>query len=193
MKVKVIRNVFLFAGILILSSCTEYTPKPKGFFRIEPPDPKYSMLLADDLPYSFQASSLATVELPDIDKKEDWLNLHYPTLNARIYCSYFPITPSMLNTVLEESQALVVRQSRNLKMTKEQAFENPEKNVYATLYLLDGESPSPIQFFITDSTSNFFRGALLYDTTINADSLAPATSYIKNDIIELIQSFNWKK
>lgn len=188
------RNSCLLLGVIILASCGGgYTPKPKGYFRIEPPAPRYSPLPISDMPYSFRVSSLATVELPDAGKEEGWINLHYPALNARIYCSYLPIRPSTLQTALDESRALVVRQSKDLKSVKEQAFENPEKKVFATLYILDGESPSPIQFLITDSTSRFFRGALLYDTAINADSLAPATDYIRKDIVELIQSFRWKK
>ena len=59
--------------------------------------------------------------------------------------------------------------------------------------LLDGESASPLQFMLTDSVSRFFRGALYYDCVPNADSLAPVTRYLKQDVVELIQSFNWKK
>ena len=65
--------------------------------------------------------------------------------------------------------------------------------MYGSLFMLDGESASPLQFMLTDSVSRFFRGALYYDCIPNADSLAPVTRYLKQDIVELIQSFKWKK
>ena len=73
------------------------------------------------------------------------------------------------------------------------AYSNPEASVYGSLFMLDGESASPLQFMLTDSVSHFFRGALYYDCIPNADSLAPVTRYLKQDIVELIQSFEWKK
>lgn len=76
---------------------------------------------------------------------------------------------------------------------KEQGYSNPGERVYGSLFLLDGELASPVQFMLTDSVSNFFRGALYYDCVPNADSLAPLTDYLRQDIIELIQSFSWKK
>lgn len=189
---KVIALSVLISGCLCFISCAEYTPKPRGYFRIDPPLPTYSPLPLDDLPYSFHISSLVTIELPPVEAQQEWLNLVYPSLQAKIYCSYIPITPSGLDVAMEESRELVLRQAKQVQTIQEKAFDNTKENVYATLFLLDGESASPIQFTVTDSSANFFRGALYYNTTINADSLAPATQYIQADIIELIQSFTWK-
>jgi gliding motility-associated lipoprotein GldD len=118
--------------------------------------------------------------------------LSYPAFGAKIYCSFLAIQPSTLGVAMEESHRLVARQSQNAHSITEQTYNNPEKQVYAYVYQLDGASVSPIQFTLTDSMSNFFRGSLLYDRRPNGDSIAPVTHYLKNDIIELIQSFNWK-
>lgn len=185
--------VISLSVLLAFAACNQYTPKPRGYPRIEPPAPYYSILPVADLPYSFHVSSLMEVELPPVGDPAGWINLSYPFLQAKIYCSYFPVKPSTLETALEESRILLLRQAKNTQNIREKAFENPEANVYASLYLLDGESASPVQFTITDSVSNFFRGSLLYNTTINADSLAPLTNYIQTDIMEIIQSFTWKK
>ena len=75
----------------------------------------------------------------------------------------------------------------------EQEYNNAEEKVYGSLFMLGEESASPIQFMLTDSVSHFFRGVLYYDCMINADSLEPVTQYLKQDIIELIQSFKWNK
>ncbi|MDR1202536.1 MAG: gliding motility protein GldD [Tannerellaceae bacterium] len=185
----------ILIGTLLLGlclSCSEYTPKPRGYLRIEPPAPSYRVLPLNELPYRFNVSSLSEVELPSVGDPAGWINLSYPSLGAKIYCSYLAIQPSTLGVAMEESRKLVVRQSQDAHSIAEQAYNNPEKRVYAYLYQLDGASVSPIQFTLTDSASNFFRGSLLYDRRPNGDSIAPVTHYLKDDIIELIQSFNWK-
>lgn len=100
-------------GLLALCvSCTEYTPKPRGYFRIEPPAPSYQALPVRDLPYTFRLSRWAEVELPPVGNPAGWINLSYPQLNVKLYCSYFPITPATLGRAEEECRALVVRQSK---------------------------------------------------------------------------------
>lgn len=195
MKLHLLAMVFMC--ILLCVSCSrstkEYTPKPRGYFRIELPQASYQVLPLDSLPYSFNVSQLATVELPEAGSHEGWINLSYPSLKVKVYCSYLPVTPSKLQTMEDESRLLVSRQAKQANAVKEQAYSNPGERVYGSLFLLDGESPSPVQFMLTDSVSHFFRGALYYDCVPNADSLAPVTDYLRNDIIELIQSFTWKK
>mgnify|MGYP005857488693 FL=1 len=182
-------SLFIFLCI----SCTEYTPKPRGYFRIEPPKARYQALPLDSLPYTFNVSQLVTVELPPVGSPEGWINLSYPSLGVKVYCSYLPVTRSTLQTAAVESRSLVFRQAKQANAVKEQGYSNPGERVYGSLFLLDGESASPVQFMLTDSVSNFFRGALYYDCVPNADSLAPLTDYLRQDIIELIQSFSWKK
>ena len=190
---KRVLSVVFFLYLLIGSSCADYTPKPRGYFRIEPPAARYQVLSLDSLPYSFNVSQLATVELPEAGSPEGWINLSYPSLGVKIYCSYLPVTRATLPVAENESRSLVARQIKQAEAVKEQAYSNPEERVYGSLFLLDGEAASPVQFMLTDSVSNFFRGALYYDCVPNADSLAPVTDYLRKDIIELIQSFTWKK
>lgn len=183
------------AGIVLLLlavciSCTEYTPKPRGYFRIEPDTPHYHLFSQEGLPITFNISQLA-IAVPEQSPKD--ITFSYPALNVKLYCSYLPITSLTLSEVAEECRTLVARQSKNVSAVKEQAYSNPEELVYGALFLLDEESASPVQFMLTDSVSRFFRGALYYNCIPNADSLAPVTQYMKQDILELIQSFRWKK
>ena len=45
-------SIGIVGGLLLALcvSCTEYTPKPRGYFRIEPPVPSYQTLPVEDLP-----------------------------------------------------------------------------------------------------------------------------------------------
>lgn len=180
--------------ILLLSclSCAEYSPKPRGYVRIEPPSAQYTDLTVNDLPYSFRVSLHSTVELPPENDTLNWINISYPTLGAKVYCNFLSIDTASLAEAEAESRLLVSRQSQRADVITEKEYTDPEQQVYATLFLLDGESVAPVQFMLTDRYSRFFRGALYYDRKPNADSLAPVTDYLQKDIIELIQSFNWK-
>lgn len=75
---KRILSAGLLLCLLLCASCAEYTPKPRGYFRIEPPQADYQLLPLDSLPYSFRVSRLVTVELPEVGSPEGWINLSYP-------------------------------------------------------------------------------------------------------------------
>ena len=72
---KSILSGMFFLFFLLCISCTEYTPKPRGYFRIEPPQARYQPLPLDSLPYAFNVSQLVTVELPPVGSPEGWINL----------------------------------------------------------------------------------------------------------------------
>lgn len=186
------RTVFYLIILSLSISCTEYTPKPRGFYRIDLPVPTYKTVLVKGLPYSFRTSKLARIELPQHNSEEQWINIIYPDQRATFYCTYRPITHQSYSQAEMESRKLLERSAGQADKISEKQYENEGKVVYATLFLLEGDSPSPIQFTITDKRSHFFRGALYYDCKPNADSLAPVTNYLKEDIMELIQSFQWK-
>lgn len=186
-------GIWLLIVICISISCVEYVPKPRGYFRIDLPQPAYKSLPELSLPYTFQISHLAEVELSPIGNPIGWININYPSMRVRLYCSYLPITPVTFEKTEIESRKMVVRQTKYPNQIMEQEYNNAEEKVYGSLFMLGEESASPIQFMLTDSVSHFFRGALYYDCIINADSLAPVTHYLKQDIVELIQSFKWNR
>lgn len=189
------RGLFIFVCFLCLfASCRERTasPKPTGFYRIEIPKAHYVDFTSEELPYSFVVSQLVTVELPMTDASDNWINLAYESLNAKIYCSYEKMEEGEFPTFDQECRELVARSARNANRIQEQLYENPEINVYGTLFTIEGEASSPVQFMLTDSLHHFFRGALYYQCPLNVDSLAPVTTYLRHDIVELIHSFHWK-
>lgn len=186
--------VFFTLFICIILSCKKnYTPKPKGYLRIEPPEAQYMAFNMDELPYGFNLSTQTAVELPTNDSAQYRFNIDYPDLNAKIFCSYQTITPQTFHEYEDECRRLIEHTNRNAVEINEKIYENKDHHIYGSLFLTEGETASPIQFMLTDSVANFFRGALYYKYSANADSLAPVTEYIKKDIIELIQSFYWKK
>jgi len=160
--------------------------------RIDPGAAQYVSFEIKDFPFVFSVSDVAKIELPPEEVKAQWMNIVYPSLQAKIYCSYISITPDKLEEVEEEVRLLILRQTKQVTEIKEQAYEDSALRVYGVLFQLDGESASPYQFILTDSVRHFFRGSLYFDSKLNTDSLAPVITYLRKDIVELIQSFHWK-
>lgn len=57
---------------------------------------------------------------------------------------------------------------------------------------MTGPAATPFQFFITDSTSHFMRGALYFNTQVRPDSLMPVYDFVKIDVDRLIKTFKFK-
>lgn len=178
----------------ILSSCGENvsTPKPRGLYRIEIPEAPLIDFTSEELPYAFAVSQLVTVELPPLEVPGSWINLAYESLNAKVYCSYQKINKDEFPILDQECRDLVFRSIQQANAVREQVYENSRTDVYGVMFLIEGETPSPVQFMLTDSSNHFFRGALYYQCALNADSLAPVTAYLYRDIAELIQTFRWR-
>jgi gliding motility-associated lipoprotein GldD len=75
---------------------------------------------------------------------------------------------------------------------QERLIINDSVNVYGLVYFLEGNAASSLQFYLTDSTNHFVRGALYFDAKPNPDSLAPVQNFIQEDILNMIESFRWK-
>ena len=106
----------ILSWILLLAGCTACstpTPKPRGVLRIDLPQAKYTLFTAGELAYAFRVSQLVTIEMPPADVTEDWLNVTYPSLNVKMYCSYRSITPETLLRCEAECRELVAHNTRD--------------------------------------------------------------------------------
>jgi gliding motility-associated lipoprotein GldD len=84
--------------------------------------------------------------------------------------------------------------NENLKYSDqviESDFFDPERRIYSKLYSFIGNSPSNIQFYLTNKIDKFLTGSLFFETKPNYDSLYPNINYIKNDIKKMVSSFKW--
>ena len=69
---------------------------------------------------------------------------------------------------------------------------NTANGVSGMFFTVGGDAATSNQFFLTDSTKHFLRGALYFDATPNADSLAVVNDFIKTDLKHLVNTFRWK-
>ena len=71
-------------------------------------------------------------------------------------------------------------------------WNNEEKQVYGILYDIKGDVASQVQFYLTDSTTHFLRGAFYFNCIPNKDSLSPSLRFLRKDIDRMIETFEWK-
>ena len=91
----------------------------------------------------------------------------------------------------EQSRSLAYQHDVIADAISEQVYINAEYRVYGILYDYEGITATAAQFYLTDSTRHFFRGALYFNTEVS-DSLLPLNNFLKNDIRQIIESFRWK-
>lgn len=176
----------------LFTACNAPMPKPRGMLRIDLPAPRYAEFSAPGRPYTFRFSRLANVELPPVGEADDRLNITYPKWGVTIYCSGAAITSATLAAATDECRELIRRSVRDVHAVTEQAYEDPNARVYGVLFRIEGDSPAPIRFMLTDSAAHFFQGALYYSDRVSPDSVAPLTDYLLRDVAVLIQTFRWK-
>ena len=195
------KNIRLFSLLCIilavfLFSCngdSDYIPKPKGYFRIDLPKKEYR-LYDSTCPYTFEYPKYARI-IPDtfISAEPFWINIDYPKFKGRVHISY-KFVKDNLSRYAEDAYNLVMKHISKANNIDEKRIDIPENKVYGIIYTIEGTgAASTYQFFVTDSISNFVRGALYFNVTPNNDSLAPVIDFIKTDMEYLIKSFKWKK
>ncbi len=189
-------RVLKISGILFLSgflwSCEKaYIPRPYGYFRVDLPAQTYRTIDTLNLPYRFDLSESATLISRNTDGEKYWIDIIYPKLNASIYCSYKPVTNNLID-LTEDARKIVYKHSIRADGIGERVFDNTEKNVHGILYDLKGNTASSVQFTLTDSIRHFVRGALYFNNVPNKDSIAPMVEFIREDIVRMMESFEWK-
>lgn len=195
-------SIILFAIIVtgafsvLFSSCNnEYTPKPRGYFRIALPDKKY-IQLDSVYPYQFEYPSYAIITNDPVSPEEtNWINIEMPAFHGRIHISYKTLTDkNSLITFTEDARTLALKHMPKASGIRQIAISDPSRNVYGLVYEINGMSAaSPYQFYLTDSTRHFLRGSLYFDAIPNNDSLAPVIEYVKTDIQHLFETITWKQ
>lgn len=180
--------------MMILSGCDRtFLPKPLGYNRLVLPDHEY-VSLPDTLPYSFEISRHARL-LDDTSRISEryWIEIYYPLLKSNIHITYKELKNdrALLKEFIDDAYTLTAKHQIKAYAIDEVIATTPSGKT-AVIAELEGEVPSQFQFTITDSTKNFLRGALYFNTQVQNDSLQPAIEYMKKDIMHLINTLTWK-
>lgn len=176
----------LMAGLVSCES--DYVPKPKGYYRIQLEEPNYTVF-NEACPFSFEYSDISEI------KEEGgtcWMNIDYPQHNATIHMTYKPLDSSNAMRVLKEASMLAYDHTSKAEGISGTEYSNPNTKVHGMVFDIYGNAASNLQFFVTDSSHHFLRGALYFNSIPNSDSIAPVKDYIRNDVIRIVESLQWR-
>jgi gliding motility-associated lipoprotein GldD len=176
--------------LLALASCEQnYLPKPQGYNRIDLPPHQFETL-TEGYPYTLDYSKSSIVEKDSFNLNEDtWINLNYVDFGAKVHLTYKKIDGKNVDfkSLSEDAFKLTAKHQKKAYGIEEAILITPQG--YAGVVAeLEGEVPTQFQFFVTDSTNHFLRGALYFNTAMKNDSLAPVIEYIKVDMAHLMNS-----
>ncbi len=184
--------LFYLPLFVFLASCgADYSPKPEGYFRIDFPDRDYTVY-ENDCPFIFEYPSFATISYETGESAEPcWLNIDFPGYKGRLHLSYKEVEGD-INVFIEDARKMAYKHTVKAEAIDESMFFDHDKNVYGVLYDIKGEVASSVQFFVTDSTDHFLRGALYFNVQPNKDSLAPVIDYFREDIVNLMETISFE-
>jgi gliding motility-associated lipoprotein GldD len=193
MSLRIDRLLALLAFATALAGCeSEFTPRPRGYMHIELQPHSYAAF-DTTCPFVFEMSAHARATYdPAHSEQPCWFSIEYPRHRAKVHISYARLNGD-LATYLEDVRTLTNKHISKASGIQERVIMIPERDLFGMRFDVGGTSAaSPIQFFITDSTTHFMRGALYFNAVPNNDSLAPVVQYISEDIDHLISTFRWK-
>lgn len=195
---KLCRFWLLTSGFWLLTSCGSddedvIIPKPLAYFRIDLPQKKYS-LFSDSCPFEFEYPSNYALVLADSDNNAEpcWKNIVCPRFRAEINISYKHIDNN-LEKYLDDSWMLATKHQVKASGMSEMPIKRDSAKVYGLMFEIEGNAASNLQFYITDSTNYFLRGALYFYAKPNYDSLSPVIDFLKKDVERMITTLRWKK
>ena len=183
------------AMTLLMTSCGEEErplPKPKGYLRIALPEKAYVKVDTLDR-YAFETPDYAVITNDPLSPNEkNWINVEMPCFKASIHLTHKEVDGN-LGEYLEDVHTMVTKHLQKANGMNDSLILNPEHNVYGMLIEMEGKGvATPLQFYLTDSTTNFVRGALYFNFVPNNDSMQPVIQYLRQDIDRMIETFEWK-
>ena len=201
-------------SMLLFSCNSNYTPRPAGYFAIDFPQHEYQLFNQPGYPYSFEypVYSAVTKDSALFDENPDnpyWINIDIPSFNARIYLSYKTIggrssykiktehgykDSSSLNTfenLREDAYKITYKHSVKASSIEDSAFVTPH-GIGGVFFSVGGNAATGKQFFATDTTKHFLRGALYFNATPNEDSLRIVYDFLQQDMMHMINTLEWK-
>lgn len=217
MRLKLSKYHFLIvlAAVSLIACNSTYTSKKKGYFKIDFPEKKYVLFDEPGFPYSFEYPVYAKIVKDSTyfdanPENEYWRNVDFSQFDAKIFLSYKQIGGNALykvrkadgtyrdSTGVNEYDRMIndafnlTNKNDDVATSKRDSLFKTSNNISGLMFRLGGNAATQRQFFMTDTTKNFIRGALYFYATPNADSVKPVVDFLQKDIDHLISTFKWK-
>lgn len=208
-------STFCFLLLAFFFSCNSpYVSKKRGYFKIDLPERGYQKFEREGFPYSFEYPVYAQI-MQDTTYFESnledpyWINIDFPKFGGRVFLSYKKVGGKALYKVkmpdgrykdslgvnefdrmVEDAFTLTNKNDVVSTSIKDSLIHTPN-NIRGVFFKVGGNAATAKQFFLSDTTKNFIRGALYFDSSPNADSLRPVQDFLQADLEHIINTFKW--
>ena len=198
MKKTIAGYSMLLLFIVALHSCggnEGYVPKPRIFPRIEFHDKNYVVVESADLMASFELPTYAILKSDSQQgiHRKGWANVNYLPYDATLHLTHYSFGNWVLyDSLVQDTRKLVYKHLQRAEDIVEEPTTVYGSSNWGLVYRIKGNAATNLNFFITDSSRNFIRGALYFNHATNPDSIAPVYDFIEQDIFRMIKTFKWK-
>ncbi|MDB5201881.1 MAG: hypothetical protein JWQ27_1290 [Ferruginibacter sp.] len=193
-----------------------YTSKKKGYFKVDLPAHQYQAFARPGFPYSFDYPVYASIiqdstYFDAVPENPYWINVDFPQFGARIFLSYkivggktiykIPVGGgnykdsagiNQFDKMVNDAFTLTNKNQAVTASIKDSLFQT-DNGVSGVYFKVGGNAATGRQFFMSDTTRHFLRGALYFNATPNADSLKLIQDFLQKDIEHLINTFKWQQ
>ncbi len=201
--------------IFVAACNSPYVSKKRGYYHIELPKRGYQLFEREGFPYSFEYPVYASIvqDSTYFDTNPEnpyWINIDFPRFGSRIFLSYKRVGGKALYRVKQPdgqyrdslgvnefdrmvADAFTLTNKNNVVSSsiKDSLIVTPNQ-LHGVFFKVGGNAATAKQFFLSDTTTHFIRGALYFDVTPNADSLKPVQDFLQADLEHMINTFRWK-
>lgn len=187
----------LWVCVVLLGCGHDISPKPKAYPRVVFPEKNYQLVDPAGCPFRFELPVYAradrdTVFFGEAPENPCWMNIQFPDFNGTINITYKSISGAeSFANMLDDAHKLSFKHAKKADFIDEARVQNAQ-GVSGIIFEAGGEAASNFQFFLTDSSRHFIRGALYFNNEPNADSMAPVYRFVRQDLDRLISTFSWK-
>jgi gliding motility-associated lipoprotein GldD len=198
MKNLIVNCILAFVVVIAWTSCnSDYTPKQKGYFRIDFPKHEYTTFDRPEYPYTFEYPVYAVVNkdtsfFGDDTENGYWINIEFPRFNGRMYISYKEVGKTDFQKLVNDAFQMTYKHTSKASEISDSLMRTP-MGLTGMFFRVGGNAATARQFYVTDSVKHFLRGALYFDATPNEDSLAVVNDFLQEDMKHLINTLRWKK
>ena len=194
------KNSIYIILIILLCGCNSesvFSPKPRMFPKIEYPEKSYSSFQESYCNFTFMLPSYAKV-VQDTSFFEEtpvhpcWFDLVMSQFNGRLHCSYYEVkSKEGFDQLINDAFTFVEKHDIKANYRSETTLEN-KYGAGGILFEIEGPVASPLQFFLTDSTTHFLRASLYFNNKVAPDSIAPVFQFVKNDVLKMIETLRFE-
>ena len=193
-------SILVVIIFFILQSCNDSQvpmPKPRTYPKVLFPKKEYKKFQSANCNFEFEYPVYAQIEKEEhyFDEKapnDCWYNIAFPAFKGKLYLTYYPIHKRKdYDKLINDSFELIAKHNVKASGRNDIVIKN-SNGVEGLLFKIEGNVATQTQFFLTDTTKNFIRGSLYFNSRVNPDSIRIIQEFIDKDVTHLLNTFKWK-